>query len=430
MKIGIIGGGIIGTTIAATLQKHVHEGFSLNITLIDDSHQRKHQTSQAGQGYLWSIHRSKDDLVQSLLAKRAWFDLLSIDQNLLQLSAHGTNKDKNYCSREEKMNEGRHLLDELFDPDQRGSLLIASTPEQKKLLLKHYETSALGKCGTREIQYFPSLLSTSCHFPWNIHYTKKLLRPGISALYYPHDYTCSPPHLMKYLLSHYNSVNLEKRTVTSLEEEQKRFDLVICCTGPWMKELCPEVRISPVRGILIMFDKQDENCDYDHSNHTDCPLPPMMEIGYGSMGYHFTLSSRKNSDYAVPNNKSDKSQNLHERQKTSWLLGASREYVDFDISPKKIEMVEKKLMEHAEQFILPNQVFGRDSSGIIDKRIGFRASIITTADDVVQNKSDEKIRYVVEKKDDNLILAYGFEGQGVLYAALAAKEVLSLVQNI
>ena len=76
MRVGIIGNGIVGTAIAATLVKHRP---SLEIKLIDDGRPRK--TSQAGQGYLFSIHRFDDTvgLETSVMAKSAWIDLL--DEN-------------------------------------------------------------------------------------------------------------------------------------------------------------------------------------------------------------------------------------------------------------------------------------------------------------------------------------------------------------
>eukprot|EP00536_Pseudo-nitzschia_multiseries_P010043 jgi/Psemu1/288859/fgenesh1_pg.294_\ len=52
MRVGIIGNGIVGTAIAATLAKHRP---SVEVTLIDDG--RPHKTSEAGQGYLFSVHR-------------------------------------------------------------------------------------------------------------------------------------------------------------------------------------------------------------------------------------------------------------------------------------------------------------------------------------------------------------------------------------
>ena len=407
MRIGVIGGGIIGTTIAATLQKHFQNSPStVNITLIDDSDQRKYQTSQAGQGYLWSIHRKDDDLTQSLLAKQAWFDLLLFNPS-------GGNDD---CT--------EHLKNRLFDPKQRGSLLIAATDEQKEALIHHYETSPLGKYGTNEMHYIPSLTTPTSSssgnisndsannlpFPWDSAYASKILQPNLSALYYPHDYTCTPPELIKYLLETYKEIVVDKRTVGSLEQERSLFDLVVCCTGPWIKELYPDAEITPVRGLLLVCDKNskenyqhhdlnvDDNITSNDNNSRTNEILPIMEIGYGSMGYHFTLSTRKS------------------KNKSTWLLGASRENVDFDTSPKSIESVTRNLLKHSKTFIRrPTELFGI----VEETRIGFRPS--------PNPKNTNKRGYTIERKYNDLILAYGFEGQGVLYAALAGKKVLSLI---
>ena len=54
MRVGVIGGGIVGSAIAATIKKY-HP--AAKVTIIDDK--RPFQTSQAGQGYLWDkpLHR-------------------------------------------------------------------------------------------------------------------------------------------------------------------------------------------------------------------------------------------------------------------------------------------------------------------------------------------------------------------------------------
>jgi len=405
MKIGIIGGGIIGTTIAATLQKHFENvspssGFdNSDITIIDDSFSRKHQTSQAGQGYLWSIHRTNDDLSQSFKAKKAWFELLQCSKN------------NNECDDAilQRSNADSSIIDTLFDPAQRGSLLIAVTDNQKQQLQRHYERSPVGKNGSKEMIYLSSIFSfVKENLPWDSEFAKKILQPHASAIYYPHDYTCTPTQIMKYLLHKHNRIRVDHRSVISLEKERELYDIIICCTGPWIKELYPEADVTPVRGLLVTFEKQHHhqhtNTINDEENNTKLQnrmrLPPMMEIGYGSMGYHFTLSSRTSSN-----------ENL-------WLLGASREMVGFDRSSEHTDLVVKDLIQHSKQFVQSDNIFG----SVKETKIGFRAS-------PNHPNQERKSTYTVEKREENLIFSYGFEGQGVLYAALAAKEVLSLVIN-
>eukprot|EP00551_Chaetoceros_affinis_P010836 CAMPEP_0203681856 /NCGR_PEP_ID=MMETSP0090-20130426/43920_1 /ASSEMBLY_ACC=CAM_ASM_001088 /TAXON_ID=426623 /ORGANISM="Chaetoceros affinis, Strain CCMP159" /LENGTH=84 /DNA_ID=CAMNT_0050550511 /DNA_START=15 /DNA_END=266 /DNA_ORIENTATION=- len=66
MRVGIVGGGIVGSAIAATIKKYSP---SIMVSIIDDK--RPNQTSQAGQGYLWSIHRcSKNDRNHNDLSRR------------------------------------------------------------------------------------------------------------------------------------------------------------------------------------------------------------------------------------------------------------------------------------------------------------------------------------------------------------------------
>ncbi len=66
----------------------------------------------------------------------------------------------------------------------------------------------------------------------------KVLLPTICGIHYQgDDYTCTPPHLINALMEKYYDIKFECRTVTSLEIEKKKFDCIICCTGPWINEL-------------------------------------------------------------------------------------------------------------------------------------------------------------------------------------------------
>lgn len=346
MKIGIIGNGIVGTAVAATLKKHLL--YPNSVTIIDD--QRPHQTSLAGQGYLWSIHRCKnpDEFRLSEEAKSDWMQLVNDVDN-------------------------RNDDSSLFR--QCGSLLIA--PESFASDLKEYMEKAKLSLDI-DLEFIPDV-STINNF----------MQKGICGLHYKNDIVCDPSALIRYLMRTYD-IPVEHRTVTSLEDELLNFDVLICCAGPWINDLC-DVGVIPIRGILLHADPSDTTLISSPSE-----MVPMMEWGYGSQGYHFTLSSREHC----------------------WLIGASRENIGFDLS--NIDGASDQLISHAYQFIKPGVI-----RSVNKKTVGFRPSLQTD-----QLYLQKKRAYVVEEKNDNLILCYGFEGQGVLYSAHAAKVVLDRVSSL
>ena len=91
----------------------------------------------------------------------------------------------------------------------------------------------------------------------------------------------------------------------------------------------------------------------------------------------------------------------------------------FDVSPESINKVTNNLIQHANQFVKTSEIFGT----VCETKIGFRASPSVTRE---TQKKKRQHGYTV-KKQNNIIFAYGFEGQGVLYAAHAANQVLDLV---
>lgn len=234
MKFGIIGNGIVGSTIAASIR--IHQPGS-SVTLIDDN--RPFKTSEAGQGYLWSAHRYDDKIgfKTSILAKKSWVDLLGSD--------------------------GKKLL----KPD--GSLLISSNEDDD--LIQYFERAS------EEMSSLELLEDASK--------MNKILRPEkFYGLYYPEDFTCVPPQLIQHLKQKFHLVT-EERTVENLDLEccNSEFDYLICCAGPWINEL-QNVSVEPIRGILL--EAEVENKDLLEN------LTPTMEFGYGGPGVHFTLSSR------------------------------------------------------------------------------------------------------------------------------------------
>lgn len=352
MHVAVIGGGIVGTAIAATLQKH--HPFTTQVTIIDDK--RPHQTSYAGQGYLWSIHRcctsndsigvgddddtsdgadgkgiKKSSLEYSINAKQAWIELLG----------------------EEKSHS---LL------QKRGSLLIAPSSSQEQLL-QYYDIATQTIPGGGKNLKFLSDASTCCN----------VLLPTICGIHYQgDDYTCTPPHLINALMEKYSDIKFECRTVTSLEIEKKKYDCIICCTGPWVNELKNNLGVKPIRGILVELEPGiSTNRDLDKS------YVPMMEFGYGSMGMHFTLSPRQGN----------------------WLLGASREEVSFSL--ENLDDVVESLILRSKEFIC------EDTLGPIrSRKIGFRPAYIP-------QKEDEKRLepFQILHDDDNIVYCYGFEGK-------------------
>lgn len=336
----MIGNGIVGTAVAATFKKYL--SCENTVTIIDDK--RPNQTSSAGQGYLWSIHRGNDpdELRVSNEAKDAWKALLEDVQ--------------------------RHPLDSkeplLYES---GSLLIAPKKISSELEAYHDIANPLLNY---ELNYVPDVSKIN-----------KFVRNGICGLYYPRDLICNPSALIDALMNTYD-IQVENRTVQDLDKERQNFDVLICCAGPWINDLC-NVDVVPIRGILLQSIAS-----------TTTSMIPMMELGYGGHGYHFTLSCRGNN----------------------WLIGASREDVDFSLSD--VDNISDKLLSHALEFVKPNTI-----GQIVKKTVGFRPAIKSNAG------CDKRVPYVVEKRNDNLVLCYGFEGQGVLYAAHSASIAYNIVMN-
>jgi glycine/D-amino acid oxidase-like deaminating enzyme len=376
MRVGVIGGGIVGSAIAATIKKYQY-GYqpvatatripnnNVEVTIIDDK--RKHQTSQAGQGYLWSIHRcptstSTDTdtdtdtsfLEYSIKAKEAWVRLLN---------AGGNDK-----------------ADLLLE--KRGSLLVAPSSSREELLayfdiakdLLGITTSACSgvsetTTSNSNIQFLSD--ASSCN---------KILLPSVCGIQYTgNDYTCSPPAMIHALMEMYD-IKHEYRTVDNLEIEKEKYDCVICTTGPWMNELKHDAGVKPIRGVLVELSPGSSPAIIEDD---DCMIP-MMEFGYGSLGTHFTLSSRENS----------------------WLLGASREDVSF--STDGIDEVVTKLIRRSHEFVHKETFLGCNYS----KKIGFRPSlqqhILSKSD---ETHSQDRYDHPFQIKDENdVIFCYGFEG--------------------
>ena len=331
MKIGIIGGGIVGTTIAASLKKCFQE--KVHVSIVDDG--RPYQTSQAGQGYLWSIHRcdNHEDFQKSIEAKISWFNLL------------------------DSIPGGEDLL------ERKGSLLIADH-SSKEELLAYLDRSNDNFDG--QLRYYP-----------NASLVNNILKPSVCGLYFPGDYVCKPALIIDSLKASF-SIETEIRTVEALETEAEKYDLVICSPGPWMNDL-RDVGMKPIRGVLLHAFHTVDETEFES-------FVPMMEWGYGIPGVHFTLSNRDNL----------------------WLIGASREDVGFSL--ENIDEISDCMIKHGKKF-LKDGVIG----SISHQTIGYRPS-----------QKQKGPPYIIEK-DDKLILCYGFEGQGVLYAAHAANEVVKMI---
>lgn len=252
MKIGVIGDGIIGTAVAASILKF-HR--TAQVTLIDDG--RPYKTSQAGQGYLWSIHRYDDEIgfQTSLLAKEAWKELLGDDEPL----------------------------------EKKGSLLIS--PKNENELRQYFERA---KVGIEELKFVDDAATMN----------QALKSDEFYGVYFPDDYTCTPPELIEILKERYD-LKLEKRSVRCLEDEiqESKVDYLIVCAGPWINEL-KDVGVEPIRGVLL---EVDSGKDIDSNSFTNDV--PVMEYGYGGSGIHFTLSCRNGK----------------------YLVGASREDVGFQL---------------------------------------------------------------------------------------------------
>ena len=298
------------------------------------------------------IHRvGNPDFQKSLQAQQAWIHLIR-----------------------------EHHNDKLFE-QKRGSLLI-STPldeQGRDKLFQYYDEQA--RFHLPDVKWVESVQSAYNSF----------VRPSISGMYYPHDIMCTPTKIIRYfmdLFANNNNVSIEHRTVVDLHSEQKLYDVVICCAGPWVKSLKDDVPVKPIRGILLKTE-----CNFGNAK----PFIPMMEYGYGEPGVHFTLSFRDNM----------------------CLFGASREDVGF--STENLEELQCDVLNHAQKFLLPESgVIGP----ILERTVGYRPALIAQADD-----GDNSVPYRIEKQG-NLVLLYGFEGQGVLYAALAAREATDIIFNL
>ena len=73
----------------------------------------------------------------------------------------------------------------------------------------------------------------------------------------------------------------------------------------------------------------------------------------------------------------------------------------------------ERMKRHASEFILPGVI-----GNVLKQNVGFRPSC----------KGDEA--FIIDASAENReFFVYGFEGQGVLYAALAAKRVSKLLFN-
>jgi glycine/D-amino acid oxidase-like deaminating enzyme len=345
MKIGVIGNGIVGTAVAATFKKYL--SCENTVTIIDDK--RPNQTSLAGQGYLWSIHRCQDpdDLRVSNEAKEAWKSLLE------DVQRHPSD------SQEPLLYES-------------GSLLIA--PKEFSSELKAYHNIA-NPLLNYELDYIP-----------DVSLINKFVNKGICGLHYSRDMICNPSAIIDALMNTFD-IQIENRTVQDLDEERNNFDVLICCAGPWINDLC-NVDVLPIRGLLLHSSQEESIAS------TTTSMIPMMEWGYGGQGYHFTLSFRGNN----------------------WLIGASREDVGFSLSD--IDSVSETLLSHALKFVKPNTI-----GNIINKTVGFRPALKS------KFGHEKRVPYVVEKKNDNLILCYGFEGQGVLFAAHCANIAYNKVMK-
>lgn len=337
MKVGVIGDGIIGTAVAASIVKF-HR--TAQVTLIDDG--RPYKTSQAGQGYLWSIHRYDDKIgfQTSLLAKDAWKELLGDDELL----------------------------------ERKGSLLISPKGENE---LKQYFERA--KLGIKELEFVDDAATMN----------QALKSDEFYGVYFPDDYTCTPPALIDFLKERYD-LKLDKRTVLCLEDElqQSKVDYLIVCAGPWINEL-KDVGVQPVRGVLLEVNN-GKDIDMDSFNND----VPIMEYGYGGSGVHFTLSFRG-----------------------KYLVGASREFVGF--STDNLDQIEDSILEHAKGFLKDDAL-----AQTCNRRIGYRPFCMD------QRNFNRKYFVTQLETDKRIILVYGFEGQGVLYAPLAGLDVLDLLKDI
>ncbi len=353
MKVGIIGDGIIGTAVAATLVKNRP---SVEVTLIDDA--RPNKTSRAGQGYLWSVHRFDDTvgLKTSMMAKRAWIDLLN-DEDVSEVGLD--------CGLDPSSGIGRQLL------QRSGSLLFS--PNEDEGLRGYYQRIKCG-CGSSET------IAQDLEFLPDASIYNNLLRPGMFyGLYYPDDYTCNPPQIMEYLKGKFH-LQTEQRTVTNLKEELTRsasssnFDYLICCAGPWINEL-ESVDVHPLRGLLLEAQIGETN----NLGIGDPKFVPLMEYGYGTEGVHFTLSSRDDS----------------------LLIGASREAVEFSLDG--LDGVQEKILQHANKFMIPGSI-----STITERRLGFRPAC-------ADHDSGKDRKYWIKRSetDKRIILVYGFEGVSI-----------------
>jgi len=242
MKIGIVGGGIVGTAIAATLKKYSllvqrdHSLFDVSISIIDD--RRPHQTSQAGQGYLWSIHRcnDEDEVRRSFEAKTAW-------KELLENCVGGVD----------------NLLEE------RGSLLIAPSNKYSEVLREYRNLGNKLDSFQAQIEF---IQDASALNPF-------LKADRYCGLYYPSDLVCVPTDIIQALRDTYD-IHEERRRVTCLQLEKETYDIVVCCTGPWIKELC-DVTVVPIRGILLHVFPGEAISNVESMKKSI----PTMEWGYG-----------------------------------------------------------------------------------------------------------------------------------------------------
>lgn len=274
-------------------------------------------------------------LQRSLLAQQSWLALIP-------------NEDHSY----------------LFDTN-RGSLLIGKKAQREELM-KYFWRS---KNKLKDLSWVESVKSEYNSF----------IQDGICGIHYPHDFTCSPTKIISYLQKR-ERIRFECRSVLDLSKEM--WDLIVCCTGPWISELEPRLNVKPVRGVLLQAPCSPESIEYT----------PMMEYGYGTPGVHFTLSFRQDDN-----------------QKCLALLGASRREIGFSLDD--LESDAEAIVAHAQDFV-------EADCHVLDfttKTIGFRPAVPGSAEP-----------YQIDVRDD-IIFVYGFEGQGVLYSALAAKEVAQIV---